>query len=88
MTTMTTMTTKWIPEATGFPGTYANLSDTSGQGKIHDSSNLQPSTRNVYESRQFDTEEECKAWCDANPVPVFVPVGHGFYTTMIGDDEP
>lgn len=70
--------TKWIPEAPEFPGVYANLSDKSGQGKIHDDTKLQPSTRNIYAARMFDTEAECAAWCEANSYPAFVPRSHGF----------
>lgn len=38
----------------------------------------QPSTMSPHHALQFATREECQAWCDANPHPVFVPVEHGF----------
>lgn len=38
----------------------------------------QPSTMSPHHALQFATREECQAWCDTNPHPVFVPVGHGF----------
>lgn len=72
------MRTAWIPEAPKFPGLYANESDRSRDGKIS-TGVLQPSTYNPHRAKQFASEAECQAWCDANPHPVFVPREHGFY---------
>lgn len=66
---------KWIPEAPTHPGLYANLTERN-PGKISDG--FAVSTYDVHSARQFETYEECKAWCDSNPRPVFVPVEHGF----------
>lgn len=70
----------WVPEAPGFPALYANAKDYSRDGMIKDYHHppVQPSTYNIELARQFDTREECQAWCDANPVPHFVPMGHEF----------
>ena len=67
---------EWIPEAPTHPGLYANLSD-RGQGKLV----LEPpkATYNIDHARRFPTKDQCQEWCDANPVPKFVPVEHGFF---------
>lgn len=66
----------WIPEAPGHPGLYANHNGTDLEtGKV---AAKQPSTMSPHHALQFPTREECQAWCDANPHPVFVPVEHGF----------
>lgn len=73
------MKTAWIPEAPSFPGLYANESGTDMDpgGKIS-YGGLQPSTRDPFKAKHFATREECQAWCDANPIPKFVPQEHGF----------
>jgi hypothetical protein len=73
------MRTAWIPEAPNHPGLYANLSGTDirSEGKV-DTSEMQPSTMSAEHARQFPSREECQAWCDANPHPVFVPTEHSF----------
>lgn len=73
------MRTAWIPEAPNHPGLYANESGTDirSEGKIG-TGELQPSTMNAHKAKQFATEAECRAWCEANPHPVFIPVEHGF----------
>lgn len=70
----------WIPEAPNFPGLYANAKDYSQDGKIKDFHRppVEPSTYSIELARQFTTREECQAWCDASPVPRFVPMGHEF----------
>lgn len=75
------MRTVWIPEAPGYPGLYANLSDKTMGGYLGES---QPSTRDETKARQFETEEECQKWCADNPHPVFVSIEHGFYDETIG----
>lgn len=74
------MRTAWIPEAPEHPGLYANESGTDirGEGKVS-TGKLQPSTMSAEHAKQFETREDCQAWCDANPSPVFVPTEHGFY---------
>lgn len=74
------MRTAWIPEAPNHPGLYANESgmDIKPEGKIS-TGELQPSTMSPQHAKQFATEAECRAWCDANPSPVFVAREHGFY---------
>ena len=69
----------WVPEAPEFPGLYANEDDHSGDGYIKMPVPVSPSTQSIYMAKQFATEAECQAWCDANPVPVFVPRGHRFF---------
>lgn len=69
--------TVWIPEAPKHPGVYANATDTYERGKIR-TGEKQPSTMHAHHARQFATQEECRAWCDANPDPPFVPRCHGF----------
>lgn len=66
----------WIPEAPRYPGLYANESDHTDRGKLFGP--LQPSTGVAQQAKHFDTEEECRKWCNDNPVPAFVPVEHGF----------
>lgn len=66
----------WIPEALEHPGLYANHNGTDLEtGKV---AVKQPSTMSPHHALQFATREECQAWCDANPHPVFVPREHGF----------
>lgn len=65
----------WIPEAPTRPGLYANELEPR-VGKV--SYGLETSTRYVFFARQFATQEECAAWCAANPVPMFVPREHEF----------
>lgn len=67
--------TFWVPEAPDYPGLYANLSDRE-QGKL--AAGLAISTTDVHIARKFATKDECRVWCAANPVPVFVPREHGF----------
>jgi hypothetical protein len=68
----------WIPEAPSYPGLYANRNGTDLdackiKGLVH-----QPSTMDPYCALQFPSQAECQVWCDANPVPAFVPREHGF----------
>jgi hypothetical protein len=60
-------TFKWVPEAPEYPGVYGI-----------ESANGATCTHNVNEALKFDTEAECKAWCDAHPEPPFVPREHGW----------
>lgn len=73
------MRTAWIPEAPEHSGLYANESgtDMNPGGKLQ-TAELQPSTMVAHKAKQFATQEECQAWCDANPTPKFVPREHGF----------
>lgn len=71
-----TLKTVWIPEAPEHPGLYANESDYTDRGKL--GGPLQPSTGVAEQAKHFETEEECREWCDDNPVPIFKPVEHGF----------
>ena len=68
----------WVPEAPNYPGVYANELDHSGDGYLKQPIPVNASTRSIYLAKQFETEAECKEWCDANPDPIFVPRGHGF----------
>lgn len=65
----------WVPEAPNHPGLYANESEWSNIGKLQPRC-LQPSTIHIDQARQFSTQRECQAWCDANPVPEFVATQH------------
>jgi hypothetical protein len=65
----------WVPEAPDHPGLYANESELSNVGKLQPIF-LQPSTVHIHLARQFGTQQECQAWCDANPVPEFVATQH------------
>jgi hypothetical protein len=58
----------WIPESPKYLGLYS----TAG------ADNSAASTTWPWDARQFNTEAECKTWCDAHPVPAWVPVAHGF----------
>lgn len=61
---------KWVPEAPEYPGLY---------GVEHNGeAGTETCTRDVNKALQFDTEAECKAWCDAHPTPPFVPREHGW----------
>lgn len=69
----------WIPEAPDHPGVYANESDDfDPTGSKIRMPGRQPSTMDASSAKHFATEAECKAWCDANPSPRFVPREHGF----------
>lgn len=67
----------WIPESPTIGGVYANDTDFSESGKIRVGIK-QPSTTSVNDALKFESEDECKAWCDNNQSPVFVPRQHGF----------
>ena len=74
------MRTAWIPEAPAHPGLYANETGTDfdfASGKVR-TAGIQPSTMSAHHAKQFSTLEECQRWCDANPVPKFIPQEHGF----------
>ena len=67
---------RWIPEAPNHRSCYAAANEASGNA-----------THSVYEARQFATEAECRAWCDAYNAahpevggggPAWVPREHGF----------
>ena len=77
------MRTAWIPEAPNHPGLYANLTERERSEKISHGL-LAISTHDAYSARQFATREECQAWCDANPTPVFVPREHEFEEASTG----
>lgn len=59
----------WIPEAPHYTNTYAI------EKKPGSNTNC---TSDVYKALQFSSIEECLAWCNAHPSPVFVPVEHQF----------
>lgn len=63
----------WIPEA---PDTPIALYAIAHQEPIGVDGEMQISTMDVHRARQFETQAECQAWCDANPTPVFRPVEH------------
>lgn len=63
------MITYWIPELSDHPGLYANQCDSTDS----DNGNQHPTTMDESMARRFATEQECRAWCEANPSPVFVP---------------
>lgn len=65
----------WIPEAPKHSGLYANATELA-PNKI--GSEKEPSTFNVHCAMQFETEAECKEWCDKNPIPEFKPMQHEF----------
>lgn len=62
----------WLAEAPTHSGLYANATEWH-RGKV--STGLEVSM-DVHAARQFATEAECQAWCDANPAPAFVPREH------------
>ena len=68
----------WIPEAPEHPGLYANKDGTDLDFCKIKGLVKQPSTLSPHHALQFATREDCQAWCDANPVPIFVPREHGF----------
>lgn len=59
----------WIPEAPEHPGVYAP-NDYSTPNNT--------ATYSPNDAMSFDTQDECQAWCEANPHPVFAPAEHGF----------
>lgn len=63
----------WIPEAPTHSGLFASRPNKNGQN----------CTFSLKEALVFDTEEDCHAWCTANPYPVFVPVQHAFGEAVI-----
>ncbi|WP_257306297.1 hypothetical protein [Geothrix campi] len=68
----------WIPEAPRHPGLYANKNGADlDTGKVQGFTKP-TSTMSPHHALQFETREECQAWCDANPHPVFEPREHGF----------
>jgi hypothetical protein len=59
----------WIPKSPDHPGLYANQCDSTDS----DNGNQYPTTMDESMAMRFATEEECRAWCEANSSIVFVP---------------
>lgn len=66
----------WVPESAKYPGTYALANPQNGGN----------ATQNIQNALQFQSEKECKAWCERYPYPQFIPVEHGWL--MKSDHEP
>jgi len=57
----------WLPESPNRPGVYGVVQSLGV-----------PYTYDANAALQFSTREECQAWCDENPLPMYVPKEHGF----------
>lgn len=61
----------WVPEG---PTTSAGPLYAIREGGSGPLGNV--STLSIHEARQFNSEAECAAWCEANPIPIFFAREH------------
>lgn len=65
----------WVPEVPTSSIPLYRAKVPRAEGKLETHTLLV--TADVAEALQFETAEECVAWCESNPMPPFVPAGHG-----------
>ena len=76
---------KWIPEAPKIPGYYASPEPVP-LGKLGEKG-FELGTWCVHHAIQFDTKEECQAWCDTHTEAKWTPTEHGF-DVLVSAHEP